>query len=312
MSAFSVDDYISQVIDGEKRPVSADILKGKILGLYFSAHWCPPCRRFTPILAQKYKDILAEGNNFDIIFISGDENEEAALEYFSEMPWKMLKFNETSKIEELNQKYEIEGIPSLVILDESGEIITKDGRSLIVEEKFSEWKVFQAKQLAKAKELELLKASFKPSSYFGSASVRTKDGNILTSDYLKDKVVGIYFSAHWCPPCRGFTPMLAEKYLAYKAAGKPFEIIFVSSDRDEASAAEYFASMPWAMLPFLDRDRKKQLSELFSVEGIPTLILCADPMEEGLPGLIIPDGRSAIMNVPFDELRAVKQAVTDN
>ena len=23
-------------------------------------------------------------------------------------------------------------------------------------------------------------------------------------------LVGIYFSAHWCPPCRGFTPKLVE------------------------------------------------------------------------------------------------------
>ena len=26
----------------------------KILCFYFSAHWCPPCRNFTPILADFY------------------------------------------------------------------------------------------------------------------------------------------------------------------------------------------------------------------------------------------------------------------
>ena len=26
------------------------------------------------------------------------------------------------------------------------------------------------------------------------------------------KFVGFYFSAHWCPPCRGFTPVLKDFY----------------------------------------------------------------------------------------------------
>ena len=66
-----------------------------------------------------------------------------------------------------------------------------------------------------------------------------KSGDVATDD-LKGKTVGIYFSAHWCPPCRGFTPQLAEQYKKLKAKGKDFEIVFASSDRDEASFKEYF------------------------------------------------------------------------
>lgn len=67
---------------------------------------------------------------------------------------------------------------------------------------------------------------------------------------------GLYFSAHWCPPCRAFTPMLGEFYNNLKAAGKSLEIVFVSSDRDEAQWKEYYHSMPWLALPFEDRKRK--------------------------------------------------------
>jgi thiol-disulfide isomerase/thioredoxin len=61
-------------------------------------------------------------------------------------------------------------------------------------------------------------------------------------------LVGIYFSAHWCPPCRKFTPQLAEVYKEIVAAGKKFGVVFVSSDRDEESFRAYFRKMPWVIV----------------------------------------------------------------
>jgi len=57
-----------------------------------------------------------------------------------------------------------------------------------------------------------------------------------------------------------------ESYKKLKQAGKDFEIIFCSSDRDEDSFKEYFATMPWISLPFND-PRKKALSRHFDVSG---------------------------------------------
>lgn len=48
--------------------------------------------------------------------------------------------------------------------------------------------------------------------------------------------------------CRQFTPVLAKFYKAH-ATKKKFEIIFVSSDRDNAQFMEYFGTMPWVALP---------------------------------------------------------------
>merc|ERR1712146_39232 len=99
-----------------------------------------------------------------------------------------------------------------------------------------------------------------------------KNGPVEMSTLTK-KNLALYFSAHWCPPCRGFTPKLAELYNAMKASGRDdFEFIFISSDRDESSFNEYFNEMPWLALPFDKRSEKEELSNLFGVQGIPTLV----------------------------------------
>lgn len=81
-------------------------------------------------------------------------------------------------------------------------------------------------------------------------------------------MVGVYFSAHWCPPCRRFTPTLVEAYNALTAEGKSFEIVFISDDRDEKAFEEYFAHMPWLAVPYSAAVRK---NHGFYVDGIPTL-----------------------------------------
>lgn len=45
---------------------------------------------------------------------------------------------------------------------------------------------------------------------FGDALL-TADGERPTSEVLAGcEAVGIYFSAHWCPPCRRFTPEVSD------------------------------------------------------------------------------------------------------
>ena len=85
------------------------------------------------------------------------------------------------------------------------------------------------------------------------------------------KPFGLYFSAHWCPPCRGFTPQLAQFY--QDGLKDKMEIIFVSSDHDQSAFDAYSAEMPWLALPFSKRKEKDELSELCEVEGIPTFVV---------------------------------------
>ena len=109
-------------------------------------------------------------------------------------------------------------------------------------------------------------------SLFGDIQLTNAKGEkISAAEALKDKkAIGIYFSAHWCPPCRGFTPMLASSYT--DAANSAFEIVFVSSDRDEASFRGYLATMPWLAVPLGDA-KAQELKSRFRISGIPTLIV---------------------------------------
>ena len=60
--------------------------------------------------------------------------------------------------------------------------------------------------------------------------------------------------------------MLTEVYKKINANEKRFEIIFVSSDQNEAAFKEYFNEMPFLSLPY-ESDIKDELSETFEVEG---------------------------------------------
>jgi nucleoredoxin len=98
------------------------------------------------------------------------------------------------------------------------------------------------------------------------------NGEVDLADVFKNNdIILYYFSAHWCPPCRGFTPVLAECVKNWKAAGKKVECIFLSSDQSEEDWKEYFETMPWLAIPMGDK-RKDNMSKLFGVKGIPTLI----------------------------------------
>merc|ERR1712038_793379 len=109
-------------------------------------------------------------------------------------------------------------------------------------------------------------------------------------------LVGFYFSAHWCPPCRNFTPVLKEAF--NKMDGDKITIIFVSSDQDEAGMKDYFKSHgDYLALPFAARDKKKALSEKFGVQGIPMLVIVSKDgktVDAGGRGTVQKNGEKAL------------------
>jgi len=110
--------------------VTFDPASKDYIGLYFSAHWCGPCRNFTPVLAETYKTLQAEGKSFEIIFMSSDENDEQFQSYHGEMPWLAVPLGDPAK-EKFSTYFNVQGIPTLVLLKNTGEVITEDARELV-------------------------------------------------------------------------------------------------------------------------------------------------------------------------------------
>lgn len=64
--------------------------------------------------------------------------------------------------------------------------------------------------------------------------------------------ITIYFGAHWAPPCRLFTPTLAEFYHKVNEDDKKIEVIFCSIDGNENAFERSYSEMPWAAIPYTD------------------------------------------------------------
>ena len=96
----------------------------QIYGLYFSAHWCAPCRKFTPQLVAYYNQIAHDHPEFEIIFVSADKSAEDMATYMREsgMPWLAIEYGKLANVPAL-QKYAGRGIPDLVIVDASGKVL---------------------------------------------------------------------------------------------------------------------------------------------------------------------------------------------
>lgn len=257
---------------------TADALAGKsAIGLYFSAHWCPPCRGFTPALSKAYvKDLKSK--DVEIVFVSSDRDYAAFSSYFNDMPWLALPFSARKVKEALSQKYGVSGIPTLVVLRPDGTLVTKDGRAQVMSDPTGTWLPKPLKPVDVAVPKAAPVAATPPNglaAVLGAQPFLAADGKTsvpLTTIVEGAPLVALYFSAHWCGPCRAFTPQLVTFVEMLKEDGIELPVIFGSSDRDEASFSEYFDSMPWCAFPHGDA-RIEALKTKYAVSGIPWLVV---------------------------------------
>jgi thiol-disulfide isomerase/thioredoxin len=108
------------------------------------------------------------------------------------------------------------------------------------------------------------------------------DGTVYHRDYghvpaayldTKDHVL-LYFAASWCAACQQVTPLLIQFYTTY-ASHQNFEILLVSDDRSADALHAYVrrAAIPWASIPFRDRQARHTFQDWYGTSTIPHLVL---------------------------------------
>lgn len=108
---------------GEK--VEPKVLDGKLVGLYFSGHWCPDCRRFTPRLIT-FRNLNQA--DIEMVLISHDKSETEMWTYMTttKMPWVTAGYK-TPAAEALKARFKPSSIPCLVVLSPTGKVVTLEG-----------------------------------------------------------------------------------------------------------------------------------------------------------------------------------------
>jgi len=196
--------------------------------------------------------------SFEIVFVSSDRDETQFKSYCKEMSCLAVPFPRRDIKKNLSKEHKVSGIPALILLDgDTDTIISKDGCSVIMADILGANFPWAPKALS-----ELL----------GDIVLSREGAEVSRSTATDVKHLALYFSAHWCPTCKRFTPDLSKTYADIKEARSDFELIFVSGDRDEESFKSYFKEMPWLVLPF-DTERYNVMSSHFEVEGIPALVV---------------------------------------
>jgi len=106
--------------------------------------------------------------------------------------------------------------------------------------------------------------NFAPDFSFTSA-----DGEYITLEDLKGKVVMLDFWGTWCPPCVASVPELRN--LNKRFSNDSFVLIGVSSDRDENAWRDFTDKnrMVWPQY----RDKEGRILEAFNIRAFPTYVV---------------------------------------
>ena len=123
-----VEELATAKFLGRQADVRAQ-LEGKIVGLYFTASWCGPCKAFSPELVR-FRD--ENSDDFAFVVVSLDTELEDQSKYAEVSNLNALEIRLDDPLTTtLIERYDAHGIPRLVVFSSTGDLILKNACSEI-------------------------------------------------------------------------------------------------------------------------------------------------------------------------------------
>lgn len=109
-----------------------------VVGLYFTASTCRPCRAFTPVLATVHRNMtlnayktLPMKDQLDVVVLSIDRSPVAFHDTLLQTPFLAVPFHRREVVQDLWKRYDVKKIPALIFVDANGDVIEREGRRFV-------------------------------------------------------------------------------------------------------------------------------------------------------------------------------------
>ncbi|ORY48571.1 hypothetical protein BCR33DRAFT_763693 [Rhizoclosmatium globosum] len=240
-TTFDLVSVLGEVLHskGNAEVATASLTK-PFIALYFTASWCPPCRKFTPELVNYYLQPHIQ-EKLDIVVVSRDREESAHDGYFAKMPWLSVPFADRDRAAVLLKKYNVRFIPTFVLIDAAtGEIVANDFRGIVEKDPKGHFFPYPAKSIRSI--LSSVTTVSPHESFNGKYLALFFD----SPSFGIDEYTKVDFSAE----SAAIRTALLQAHTDSKSNNNPFEVLQISLAKTREEHETNAAGVPWPVTAF--------------------------------------------------------------